>query len=312
MTTGYDEEGIEELVCVEPPSGDFVPTAMCALVIAGDEGPSLTFGVGDFAIEVWLKWAQGDDSPGADVTCWLGAFDVVAPGGASNHGAAVRISATSFTLQARYDETLAGVGVVVISGVIPFGWNHFVMNYDRSGNLELVVNGTSGGTVAINANAMAATSILPYFSKELDLRTAAMVNNDDADWFGNIVSRMWQGPIAIHSRLLTDAEIKESYHEHRVQNISGVTEILWNPRDVTGQTGWEHREDYICSLDRGLLHLPFGAPEGVYGTVILPDSSGNGRDFSLPVAASYQNEKTGGLGVGSRARCCFIADPWWR
>lgn len=182
MATGYDEEGISELVCVDPPGGrDFVPTAMCACVLAGDEGPSLTFGVADFSFEVWFKWAQGNDSPGADVTCWLGAFDVVAPGGVSSHGAAMRISAVDYTVQARYDETLSSLGVTHISGATPLGWNHYVMNYDRSGNLELYVNGTQDGTVAINANAMAATTILPYFSRELDLRTDAMANNDAAN-----------------------------------------------------------------------------------------------------------------------------------
>lgn len=314
MATGYDEEGIDELVCVEPPAGDdFLPTAMCAAVVEGDEGPSLTLGAGDFSIETWLKWAQGDDSPGADVTCWLGVFDITAPGGVANHGAAMRVSPASYTVQARYNDTPGiGAGSTHISGAISPGWRHYVMNYDRSGNLDLYIDATLDGSVAINANALAAMNVFPYISLELDLRSAAMANNDAANWYDNIVSRMWQGPMAIHNRLLTTTEIEESYREQRVQNISGVTQIMWDPREVTGHTGWEQRSDYICSLDRGLLHLPFGAPKGTYGTVVIPDSSGNGRDFSVPVASSYQDEKTGGLGDGSRARCCFIADPWWR
>ncbi|HUW96272.1 MAG TPA: hypothetical protein VMW58_10840 [Anaerolineae bacterium] len=316
MATGYNEAGAEELLCIDP-GEDFLPTAMCASVVQGDEAPSLTFGVADFSIEVWLKWAQGNDSPGADVTCWLGAMAVNGAGNAlSDYGAALRVSPDVFTMRAFFDDALGGVGVNVTTGVVGMDWKHLVLNYDRAGpaELEVFIDSTSVGTVAINANAIAACPVWPYVSVELDARAANMPNNDDADWFGAIVSRVWQGPMAVHGRLLTDAEINDSYREHRVQNIAGVTEILWDPRNIEGHTGWEVREDYICSLDRGLLHLPFGAPEGVYGTVVLPDSSGNGNDFSLPVAETYGNANTATdtLGNGGRARCCFIADPWWR
>ena len=315
MTTGYDEEGIEELVCVEPPGGDFLPTAICASVVQGDEAPSLTFGAVDFSIETWLKWAQGNDSPGADVTCWLGAMAVNGAGNAlSDYGAALRVSPDVFTMRAFFDDALGGVGVNVTTGVVGMDWKHLVLNYDRAGpaELEVFIDSTSVGTVAINANAIAACPVWPYVSILLNARNAVMTDNDSANWFDLIVGRVWQGPMSVHGRLLTAGEIESSFREHRVQNISGVTDISWDPREITGQTGWETREDYICALDRGLLHLPFGAPLGTYGEVILPDLSGNGNDFSLPVASSYQDEKTGGLGVGSRARCCFIADPWWR
>ncbi len=315
MATGYDENGLdEELLCVEPPGADFLPTAMCAVVVEGDDAPSLPFGVAGFSMEVWLKWEEGNDSPGSDIAGWLGALDPVGGPPLTNtqHGAALRVSSTDYTVRAHYDETLSGLGGGAGTGATGLEWKHYVLNYDRSGNLEVFVDTTSEATFAINANNFPACQIWPYISGELDERAAAMANNDDADWFGNIVSRMWQGPMAVHNRLLTAAEIQESLNLRRVQNISGVTQILWDPRNIEGHTGWEIREDYICSLDRGLLHFPFGAPQGTYGTVVLPDSSGNGNDFNLPVAASYQDEQTGGLGVGSRARCCFIADPWWR
>ena len=314
MATGYDEEGVEELVCVEPSGGaDFLPTAMCAVAVQGDEAPLITFGVAHFSMEIWLKWAQGYDSPGNTIWCMAGAMNVKPPPFPNLilDGAALAVYPNTYEVAARYDNTFLSSGVSTALITTPLGWNHHVLNYDRAGNLSLYTNNAVSGAVAIDANAMAAALIWPYVSTEIHDRSSSMGNNDV---FPFSASRVWAGPFAMHNRLLTAAEINNSFRNRRVQNISGVTQIILDPRDIEGQTGWETREDYICGMNKGLLHLPFGAPFGTYGDVIIPDSSGNGRDFLLPVAASYQDDFVlgSGLGVASRARCAFIADPWWR
>lgn len=316
MTTGYDEKGMEDLICVGPPGGEeeFLPTAFYSGSFAGDEFPTYDFGVADFSFEVWVKWCQGNDSPGADVTTWFGAFDVTAPGGTMYYGGGVAVNPGAYNAACFYNST-PGVGIGVHSGyqTIPLGWSYLAFNFDRSGNLDHYINGVQVGLQpAIDLVNVGTLSFAPNVSAELDLRTAVMLNNDANNWYDNIISRIWTGRMAMHNRLLTTAEIQDSYSNQRVQNISGVTKIMWDPREVTGHTGWETRPDYLASLMRGGLHLPWGAPLGTYGTVVIPDLSGNGNDLPLPVASAYQAEQTAGLGVGSRARCCFIADPWWR
>lgn len=304
MATGYDEEGIEELVCVDPPIGDdFTPTALYGGIYEGDEFPTYAFGVNDFSYEFWVKWCQGNDSPGADTTSLAAVWAIPA----YTPRAGLWVLPTAYGIAAIYAGVSAGYQT------IPLGWSHLAANYDRSGTLDYYVNGTQEGTQpAINANDMGTISFCPSFAAVNDARNVVMNgNNDGPTWYGGSVIRIWTGLVAMHNRLLTAAEILESYTQRRVQNISGVTQIRWDPRDLEGHTGWETRSEYLASSLRGGLSLPWGAPLGTYGEVLIPDSSGNGNDLLLPVATAYQNEQTAGLGVGSRARVCLVADPWW-
>lgn len=313
MTTGYDSDGHLKLRCVGPPDDEidgFYPTAFAGAVWQFDEFPTYALGVNDFSIETWMSWCQGNGSPGADILTWVGMMGNTL--GSIHYGGAFRIRADQFTFTGRFNDSPPG-GVFAGPVTMPPGWHYGVLNFDRSGNLEVFFDTVGGTTVAINANDMGTMSMVWGCSSILNARNAAIDSNlDDTNWWNGCVARWWIGPTALHNRLLTSAEISDSFFGRKVQNLSGVTQILWDPKNIEGHTGWETRAEYIAGHMRGGLHLPFGAPTGTYGTVIIPDTSGNGNNLPLPVAASYQNAQTGGLGDGSRARCVFIADPWWK
>jgi hypothetical protein len=125
--------------------------------------------------------------------------------------------------------------------------------------------------------------------------------------------RCWMGPIAMHNRLMTSAEINESFQQRRVQNIASVTQVLWDWRYVTGMAGWDFTEANLVHIWSSMVDLPMGIPRGAAGTVTVPDQSGNGNDLTIPTRATY-GTPYGPLDGAPDVRgwVAFIADPFWR
>ena len=95
------------------------------------------------------------------------------------------------------------------------------------------------------------------------------------------------GPVAMHSRLMTNAEIQDSYRNRKVQNISSVSFINFDWRKIEGQTGWDTDWSRMMLGHKYGLPVAAGAPQGAATTVSVRDQSGSGNHWTIPTIADY-------------------------
>lgn len=289
MTTGFDHA--RDILCESGPGSASSrgasdldkPNVFCGMRMDGIGAGSFAMGTSDFAIEYWLcnkAYELGDPSHQGQTI--VGFASIVSSAVFFRAGA----NHSGMTPVGQYFD---GVGRVSTGdGPIEVDWHHYVLNYDRSGNLSLIMDGATQGTVAINTTSLASFPFYPLSG----------LNSGDED---DLVFLARVGPVAVHSgTLLTAAQINTSIQNRYVNNLS-QTILLYDWKGIFGHTGWttgdpvnttlEDEENALATELPGAityrLRDPFYAPVGANGTVVVPDLSGSGNDFAVPTAATY-------------------------
>ena len=319
MATGYDENGIEDLDCV----GLRKPTVFCGMYpIVYDYAPQIALDDVDFSWETWLKWALGPTNPTGDVPTLLGfGQEDTPPSPFWQDVANLRISSNTYMMRLTYDSTpLVGPNeaeTAFVAWTDPL-WFHVVCNFTRLGNMSLIINTAVQDVAAMNNNDLGNRRFYPVvggIGSDLTFDPSSSWDCIEADyhvdWSSFIQGRIHQGPVAVHNQLMSQAEINDSYARQTVQNIPGVTQLMWDWREIQGATGWEYDRRRIMSAIRATLSWQAMAPTGAAGTVTVPDLSGNGNDLTLPTATSY-GMTLGPLVAGTKSWVAFEADPFWR
>jgi hypothetical protein len=298
MGTGYDEDGIVDgLVCVAPPDvigddDDFVPNIFLSGLLAGTNVNVV--GVQDFAIEVWaMPFGVGDAVESDHVSLHGGGT-----GGQGtiffNHNTGGAVVAWTVTERV----TPPGGFMTGVAQVMPYGWHHYVANWDRNANCTFYIDGVAVDAVAIGA---AVADNFNFNVVRLGSNGASVDSCSVA-----------LGPAAFHlNTLLTAAQMSDSIRRKDVQNIA-QTIGLYHPRSIRGATGWEtaraniRSQTYLYGTGVDIVvPLQFAAPEGASG-VIQPDESGTGNDLPWITSASYAP------GVATEALNVLGADPFWK
>jgi len=191
--------------------------------------------------------------------------------------------------------------------------------------MELIINTISNVTVAINNTTLATRPFFPLIGNngndtswnptpwDWNYNAFFPLTVYETGWDNFTQGRARLGPTAMHNRLMTDAEILESYQERRVQNIAAVTQIYWDWREVTGNATWDMDETHAIAAIRSTLSTPIGIPEGADGTVTVPDGSGNDNDIAVYTRATY-DDLEGALDIAADVRgwIGFLSDPFWK
>lgn len=297
---GWSDQGTPRIICLSPPGGDANargggPRGFNSNVFLGYPWsqtqppvpalPSITPGVGDFSLEVWGRRKFGSSNDDQFVT---GIVE-------DNGGLPVIIAVISWdtspldTVRAQFDALGAGLPSLLGTGSqspTRLGrWSHYVVNFDRSANMELFIDTESKEAVDISAQADSVTG-------EVHALTADHVDpyhgTSFTDWVGDdAVFPVIIGPLAIHNRLLTNDEIQDSYRNRRVQNISGVGLINFDWRRIEGQTGWDTDWSRMMLGHKVALPVPAAAPQGAATTITVRDQSGSGNHWTIPSVADY-------------------------
>lgn len=301
MTTSWtDQAGTDRFVCLDPPNGG-EGDDMKANVFLGypwprpqpesPAVPTVALGTSDLAIEVWALRKFRANPSGSDEQWWTGLMvDDGSASGFPDPVAALQWQNNTPSVVMQFNGTGSGSGTISGTATIPQReglWNHYCMNCDRSGNMELFINAISEDTEDISSDSgdsMPAADVHPLTADNI-----GAMDGPVNDWSASYpVFPVIVGPMAVHNRLLTRAEMVNSYRHKKTQNLgSGVTLIRFNFNDVDGETDWDTNQDHIINGIRAAIPCPAGVPRGTAGDVKILDSSGNERHFLLPVRASY-------------------------
>lgn len=308
MSTGYDDGGVDDLNCVGPP-WEFEPTAFTGVspkVLTGV--PAIALGVADFSFEFWWIWENGPQNASSDINYVIGFGD---NSEAMYPVARIYCSNAAYTMRLDFNHDPTNGATLINGGNVAIGngrWVHVACNFDRTGNMDLYADTTLLDSTAINANNLGSRRFYPYVNY-LGLETS--YDPLGAGYY--VESRGMIGMVAMHNRLMTVAEINESFQERRVQNIPAVTQIMYDWRKIEGMTGWDYDKNHLLEGLAVIIDYPMGIPEGTGGTVTVPDQSGNGNDFMLPTRAGYSDDYGSLDSVADvRAWCAMVADPFWR
>ena len=296
---GWMEEFLNRMYCSGPPGstppGQFVPNCVSGFyppVVAGF--PTYNFGTNDFSFELWWHWVLGPDSTRSDLWTIIGVADqTVFP----RQGAILRVSHTGYKMVLNYNND-PGNGLTAIAGLwkdVPgpeAGWQHIVANFDRTGNMDLIMNGVTIDSKAINALDLGTMTCYPHIGQYGGDTSFNPQNWDwtyhptwtpdyEHGWSTFTQGRGKIGPMAYHKRCLTNTEIEDSIQLKKVQDIPGTTIARWDWSKVEGQAGWDQEESHVIAAVRCGLVDPMGIPRGTDGTVTVPDQSGNSRSISV-------------------------------
>ncbi len=327
MSSIWDEQPL--IHCVGPPGvplgspDGFIPncwagmTSRRSLNIA--RYPMIPLGVADFSIEFWhrmsaLGGAAGGDN--ADVGFWHN------PVSDANHA----FGATWYTYtgdgcdRSIYDDRHSppgGVTQVENGFASDIGWHHHVVNFDRDGNMELWRDGVENDNVAINNTNLGTTAFASWVGADNDGGTGweewhdADLTEFDFKHFNGII-----GPVAVHTgagSLLTAVQMRDSM-ERRYVNSFATTALLFDWRRPQEVQGWDGNRSNIIRGISDYATIPIAAPEGVDGTIIVPDLSGNDNDWVLTTRPEYNSTgitafATGDVGLSC---CAFGSDPFFK
>jgi len=335
MATGYNENGgVIDLLCAAPPDfADFVPNAYSGIfchVTTPMLYPSYALNLSDFSFEAWLRWGMGNLNVTSDVYTTFGISDAVTPNFIYSLTGACDLASIYFSNVSYIVNDIrmqAGAGAWETSGVaggyaIPMEWCHLAVTFDRDGNMLSYINSSLVDTFNMAAGAAQSMGTVyligPGAETHGDYTQAA--NYDGFFWpfemFSFTQVRTHWGPWAIHNRILTPAEISQSYRERRCQSLGAATTIIYiDPKNVDGVSEWDFDPTHVgFGIRASTLGLNIGIPAGVAETVRLLDSSGNNRHITLPTRTGYADVYGTPLnGVADvRGWVGFTADPFWK
>lgn len=173
----------------------------------------------DFAIEAWIKRNYPDsitnwDSAAASAQGY-GFTGWHVPSSAIQGGAGgFWFRGTNF--EAVYATDNSWSGQVGITAVLPFGWCHVAVNFDRSDNMTLYVNGVSMGTAAITTEDMQWSSPGMILCDVTNAQAAS----------GKVHPPYRIAGLAFHnSTLLTVAQIQNSVDNITLQSLGTSTTV---------------------------------------------------------------------------------------
>ena len=189
----------------------------------------------DFSFEYWIKRLYPDSitnwqTAGSAATgyCFSGywAQDQSVPAvGPSTTTESAGIQFIGANFQASFNTASTQVAV---TGVLPMGWRHVAVNYDRSGNMELFIDGITQGTAAIDTTSIGDGGILELQFCDTGAATTAS---------GKLEVPYLVAGWAHHLTLLTNAQISDSVRRVGFQNLT-TTEFAFFANQIQLRTGW--------------------------------------------------------------------------
>lgn len=241
--------------------------------------PSLTIGTSDFSIEFWAI-RRYSNNPGSDEQFYTGILEND-PGDFPIQLASFRWTTTALTVRA----TVINAGGAFVGATRLGVWNHYVLNADRNGNATVYIDNDLKDTFDISGD------VAESLTGEVHALTndhSAPAHDSDITALGNYASfPVMIGPFAIHSRLMTQAEIELSFRNRTVQSFgAATTQIRFEWRNYEGETGWDLDYTRLMTGHQFGLTVPAGCPLGASGDVTTEDSSGNARHWTLPTLAT--------------------------
>jgi hypothetical protein len=318
---GWSEGGgTPRLFCLDPPGGDGgAESSFHPNVFLGYRWPvqpaspamvTVAPGAGDFSFEIWGLVKPGNLAVDGEYVSGI------VNAATERVMASIGWSAATGSVIASFSALgLALPGPIETAFHLPDRvglWNHFAVNFDRDGNMELFIDTVSKETIDISAQADAVTGELHPLTiiRSTDPFHDTTLPPQD---FGDLNS--WPvvvGPVAIHDRLMTTAEIEDSFHNKKVQTITGTSLVTFNWSDIKRETGWDTNWDNMMWGFRNGLHIPAAAPQGPVGTVFVVDTSGNRNDWTLPTVADYTTYDAFIASEDGYWPIAFGADPFFR
>jgi hypothetical protein len=271
--------------------------------------PTIAVGAANYCFEFWHR-VHRTQSPFSDETATVG-FTL---GGVADtqHRAGARMEIWTDGSDARllYDGAFpAAPGLVTAFWTTTPGWHYFAVNVDRAGNITLYRDGVNIAAVAIDNVNQGTLPFLPWVGADWDANTVwsdwhAAVNEDH---FNGII-----GPVAVHTgTLLTDAQMALSMAQRYPRNIA-QTQLLYDWRRVLNLTGWEGNPANIINGISRYSTIPIAAPEGTDNTVVVPDLSGNGNDWTLTTRAAYNSTGIGVFTLTGLSCLAFGSDSYFQ
>lgn len=335
MSSIWDEGNI--IHCAGPPgvppgipdgggAGDesgFVPNCFCGLVTNSENllaarVPQFTLAGNNCAIEVWLcsKVVDGVDWDAEEETA-IGIMTDGLLAGVPSPAAAIEMQPPTPRVRGRTEQGVYGGSNRSSTAVLIPGWHYYCFNVTQGGNIELFLDGVSQGVNAINVANVPILYFLPFIGMNGDPTNWWNWHEDPPDSvFSHVMGRC--GPIAYHQGAgapLTAAEMHDSMAQRYPRNVA-ETQLIYDWRTVGGVQGWDGDRANIIRGIEEFIEVPIAAPEGVDGTVVVPDMTGNGNDFILRTRAAYDPT----ISVAARTdwtipgmSCCALAsDPYWQ
>lgn len=280
--------------------------------------PMIALGIADFSIEFWHRAENIGGGLGVTDDCDVGFWRNPTDGANAAFGATWYKYPNDAWDRSIY-RTIAPLAplAVEIAAAADIGWHHHAVNFDRDGDMELYRDAVLGDNDAINNENIATMAFAAWVGADNDL------NADWFDWhdadpavfdFGHFNGII--GPVAVHTgagSLLTVAQMRDSM-ERRYVNLFARTALLFDWRQPQGVVGWDGDRANIIRGISDYATNPIAAPEGVDGTVIVPDLSGNDNDWILTTRPQYNptgvTAFAGGL-VGLSC-CAFASDAFFQ
>lgn len=320
---GWAPDGTPRLICLDPPGGDgsvsnFVPNVFLGypwplVQPASPAMPSITPGTSDFSLELWARRKLGN-SPGEDEQFWSGILENNSGNGFPSPIACIRWTTSVDDISGVFDALGTGAPSSITAFAAPrrLGlWSHYALNFDRDGNMEIFIDAESRVTKDISAQG---DSVVGEVHALTSSHTFVHHNSTFASWSAVSVFPVMVGPFAIHNRLMTNAEIQDSFRNYKVQNISSVSLINFDWRKIEDETGWDLDWDNMMLGHKAGLSVPAAAPQGAVGTVTVRDQSGNGNHWALQTVADYTTYDSTGFSDAEDGKWPFSlgADPFFR
>ena len=303
---GADAGAAEEVVATRPFSA-FKPNMFLGNVVPLGAGrDDLAYSVGipigaaDFSVEFWYRAYWGSAAPNADIQTgiWL-TRPVLNAGIYQDYGARI-FSTSGQLLNGHYRDVAFGgainenIWMSNAATIYPVGWNHYCMNLDRNttNTMTAYQNALTGWADSAEtpiSNVNMGTLNLTIGTSPLLGTVASYASATPDDWTSYSQVYGSFGPFAIHNRILTVAEMRESAANRTVQNLgAAVTLVNYDWRSPLFVDGWDFESDNILE---GVGYLPETRDiqlAAIHGTVSEElDRSGNGRNYPLNVSATY-------------------------
>ena len=297
---GNDEDALRPTVWLGSSGGD------STIVWNGADGTILDgrdFGTSDFALEFWVKrlfpdsitnWGWGGAGNfgyclSGVIASSTGNSPDFTPGGSavSSNIAGGWIEMNDGAFKAVYvsDPAAPPTTYGSVTGTLGMGWHHIAVNYDRSGNMELFIDGVSQGTDAIDATDLGAAA------GNANALGTHLCLSDNSTGQGKVEIPYCIGGFALHvNTLMTTAQIQDSIANGTVYIGDGTTTrvaFLTHQIRTTLGPGWDD-----SSLNQDLTPDSALDGYGVFTTTLYSTADGNTGSNTLSqdqaaIAADY-------------------------
>jgi hypothetical protein len=339
MSTSWDNIGtISRFDCGgELGEGLWVPNTFVgtSLTIAPNNVyPTLPIGTADFSIEFWAKMVLFT-AYNTDIQTLIAVTSNTDWAGWTTW-AIIYVRAGTMLLEITDGSFMVQSAIVNVSP----GWHHFVFEVQRGAvdTMKLFVDGvqvssTSIVTVTGSIGTAGTARFTPYATDVTPIDID--VDVDPGTGFPDALTDPFTdfnfyhqpaivGPEAVHlgaNAILTAAQRQDSISRRDVQDLSG-TAILYRWAEIREVAGWERNPRHMMRAYSDFTPRP-GTPKGIQGQVLIPDLSGNSRNFIPQVFADSENEsllvpaygqevRTIPPAAGQRSPMAFASDPFFQ